>query len=92
MKNLEQKDGFINRHINGLPNKKCIIKIITNDINGEQEHMCNWIPFDKTKYTQQNIPNNGYLGTAIVIEGIFSGIGFQAWKQNNNEFLWYKKI
>ena len=92
MKNSQQREGFINRHINGLPDYKCTMRVVTNDVDGEHIYLCEWKPFDKSQYTQINMPVKGYLGTASVIEGSYKGIGFHAWEQNNNEFIWYAVI
>ena len=90
MKNLEQKEGFINRHINGLPNKITTMEVVIKDINGEHIYLCKWKPFKKYQYSKENMPDDGYLGTAKVIKGTYKGIGFHAWEQNNSEFVWYK--
>jgi len=89
MRNLEQREGFINRHIYGLPKANCTMKVVTMDVNGEHIFTCEWIPFDKNQYTEKNIPGDGYLGTAKVIDGKFTGIGFHAFEQNNSEFVFY---
>lgn len=92
MKNLEQREGFVNRHIYGLPEKITTMKVVTKDIDGEHIYLCEWDPFDKSQYSKDNMPADGYLGTAKVIEGRYSGIGFNAWEQNNSEFIWYVVI
>jgi len=35
MRNLEQREGFVNRHTDGLPKEKCAMKVITKDVDGE---------------------------------------------------------
>jgi hypothetical protein len=92
MKNLQQRDGFINRHTNGLPDHKCAIRIIVSDVSGEDIFLCEWNPFDKSQYSETDMPSEGYLGTARVIFGRYSGIGHHAWEQNNSEFIWYKIV
>lgn len=92
MKNLEQRDGFLNRHTNGLPEKTTTMKVVIKDVDGEHIYLCVWNPFDKSKYSKNNMPTNGYLGTAKIIYGIYTGIGFNAWEQNNSEFVWYAVI
>lgn len=47
MKNLEQREGFKNRHIDLLPEQIRKINIVTKDINGEHIYLCEWRPFDK---------------------------------------------
>lgn len=90
MKNLEAKPGWLNRHIDGIPDKVAIIKIITKDYSGEHQDTCKWTPFNKDDYNESNMPSPGYLGTARVLLGI--SIGFHAWEQNNSEFVYYKYI
>jgi len=89
MKNLQQRDGFVNRHTNSLPKEMCIMKVVTKDVDGEHIHLCEWKPFDKNQYMKIDLPCEGYLGTAKVIQGRYTGIGFHAWEQNNSEFVWY---
>lgn len=93
MKNLQKRKGFKNRHIDGLPTEKVIMKVVTYDVDGETIFICQWQPFDKNQYSDDEImPHKGYLGTAKVIEEKFNGIGFHAWQQNNSEFVYYQII
>lgn len=92
MKNLEQREGFINRNTNGLPKEKCVMKVVTEDIDGEHIFLCEWNPVDKIKDKENNIKRDGFLGSVKVIEGRYKGIGFNAWAQNNSEFVWYSVI
>jgi len=92
MKNLEQREGFVNRNTNGLPDKKARMKVVTKDIDGEHIYLCEWKPFDKSQYSKENMPSEGYLGTVTVIDGRYTGIGFHAWEQNNSEFVWYAVV
>lgn len=89
MKNLKSKKGFKNRHKDSLPKIESNIKIIVNDIEGEQVILCKWIPFNKDNYTQDQMPAEGYLGTAKIIEKRYNGIGFHALKENDSEFIYY---
>lgn len=89
MKNLEQREGLINRHTHGLPATKCRIIILTEDISGEHRFLCQYTPFDKNNYNESNMPAQGYLGTAKVIAGNHKGIGFHCWESNNSEFVYY---
>lgn len=91
-KNLEQIDGFVNRHTHGLPKEMCIMKVIHKDIQGEHIYLCEWKPFDRSQYTEKYMPSEGYLGTVKVIEGRFAGIGFHAWEQNDNAFIYYQLL
>lgn len=92
MKNLEPREGFKNRHIESLPDYNCVIEIVHKDIDGEHIYKCNWKPFNKNDYQEHLMPDVGYLGTATVIEGPFTGIGFHAWEQNDSEFVYCKVI
>jgi hypothetical protein len=92
MKNLEEREGFINRHTNGLPKEKCVMRVVVKDVDREYIHLCQWEPFDKSKHTKNNMPSEGYLGTVKVIEGKYTGIGFHAWEQNNSEFVFYTVV
>lgn len=51
-----------------------------------------WVPFDRKQYTEINMPHEWYLGTAKAIEGMYTGVGFHAWNQNDSEFVYYKII
>ncbi len=87
--NLEHRQGFINRHINGLPKLECAINILVEYPSHEQLISCVWLPFDESIYSETEIkPSKGYLGTARSIEQ-YVGIGFHAWEQNNYEFVYY---
>jgi len=92
MKNLSHREGFLNRHITELPTKKCVMKVVTNDIDGEHIDLCEWEPFDIGKYNGKTLPAEGYIGTVSVIEGRYIGIGFHAWQQNDSEFIWYSIV
>lgn len=92
MKNLEKKDNFKNRHIDGLPTEKVNMKVVTNDVDGEHIMLCEWKPFNKDEYSKTNMPADGYLGTARVIQKQLYGIGFHAWEQNNSEFVYYSIV
>ena len=101
-KNLEKREGFINRNIHGMPEEPSIIKVVRDDVDGEHEYICQWKPFNPEDYTKKepnygmtqssNMPGEGYIGTASVIDGKYSGIGFHIWRQNNSEFVYYSLI
>lgn len=91
MKTTNQREGFLNRNTDGLPDKVCLIKIVAYSVFSESIYQCTWIPFDKSKYTEANMPDEGYLGTATVVHGRSTGMGFHAWEQNDSEFIWYSK-
>jgi hypothetical protein len=92
MKNLEKRNGFKNRHTDGLPTEKVNMKVITNQADVEHIMLCKWKPFNKNEYTSKNMPSDGYLGTVKVIEENFNGIGYHAWEQNNSEFVYYSVV
>lgn len=92
MKNLEQREGFKNRHTDGLPEKSFPMRVVTRDFGGEYIFLCEWKPFDSNNYSEDNMPADGYLGTASIIEGKYQGIGFHAWEQNNSEFVYYALV
>jgi hypothetical protein len=87
MKNLENREGYKNRHVHGLPDKATEMKIVTKDVDGENIYFCEWFPADK-----HNQHHEGFLGTARVISGQYKGIGFHAWEQNNSEFVYYQLV
>lgn len=90
MENNTDKNGYFNRKHIKLPNEKMIIDIIVSDIDGEKFHKCEWIPFKKEDYNENNQPTQGFLGTAVIIEGKHAGNGYHAWDQNDSEFIYYK--
>ena len=92
MKNTEQREGWVNRNTNGLPTEPTTMKVATKDVDGEHVYLCEWKPFDKSQYSEKDMPGEGYLGTASVIEGRYKGIGFHAWQQNNSEFVYYQLV
>jgi len=92
MKTLELKEGFLNRHIVGLPKEICNIEIIYKDTFETEVVLCEWKPFNPNNYKPENMPAKGYLGTCIEISGKFIGIGHHAWEQNDSEFIYYKII
>ena len=92
MKNLKKRKGFKNRHLEKLPLKGAILRILVNDVDDEHIHICKWIPFDKENYDEGNIPTVGYLGTAATIINEPLNIGFNVWEQNDDEFIYYSII
>lgn len=92
MKNLEPREGYLNRHINPLPKEKCIIEIINKDVDGEHLYKCEWNPLNPLEYMDSDIkPSPEYVGTARTIESKLQ-IGFNVWDVNNSEFIYYKLI
>lgn len=75
--------GFLNRHENPLPDYKCAIKIIHIDVDGPSTLLCSWDP---------NSIQGKIIGTARVIYGQYTGIGFHVHKTNNEEFIWYQIV
>ena len=80
-----------NRHVNPLPNVDTPITIkLSKDpaIHGYGDIPLDgiWIPFDPNNYTKDTMPAEGYLGTFY---DMILGHGFNAWKQNDSEFVDY---
>ncbi|WP_107039950.1 hypothetical protein [Brumimicrobium mesophilum] len=89
MKNTKAKEGWLNRHVDGLPTGKCKLIIDLEPFVGPDENanfLCYWHPV-----ADKEIHTKGYLGTATVGENR-NGIGFHAWEQNNSEFVYYKIV
>ncbi len=91
-KTIENREGYLNRHLVPLPTKVCTIKIIVKDYSGEHATLCEWKPFEAQIYNGSEFPADGYLGTAKELQGVFSGIGHHAWEQNDSEFIYYKIV
>lgn len=91
MKNLQHRQGFKNRHTDGLPNRVCPIYIVKEDEDGEHLYLCEWTPYNPDNYAPNDQPAPGYLGTAKVIFGRYKGIGFHCWEQNDYEFIYYSE-
>jgi hypothetical protein len=85
-KDLSSIPGFMNRHINQLPSEKCIMKVVFKDTDCDHIHICEWLPNNRLN------THEGYLGSAKVIESEFHGICFNAWEQNNSDFVHYVVI
>ena len=93
MKNTKPKNGFYNRHTDGLPLVQCEINVLISRSNtGDQIYLCEWQPFDPKKYEKNDLPATGYVGCAYVISGKHAGIGFNAWAQNNSEFVYFSIV
>jgi hypothetical protein len=90
--NKTQREGFLNRHTEGLPEKSVPMRVVTNDFFGEMVFLCEWKPFNRNNYSKENMPADGYLGTVKVTEEKFKGIGFHAWKTSNSEFVYYQLV
>lgn len=94
MKNLDEREGFLNRHINPLPTDRiCWIRFINKDSDGEHIYIGKWYPKLADNYTENNQPAEGYLGHVTIVGPVFgSTIGFNAWEQNNSEFIYYNVL
>ncbi len=92
MKNLEKRDGFLNRHTDGIPSEITIIRVVNVSSSGEDIFLCEWKPFKPEHRTKNFNPGTGYLGTAKVVEGRWKGIGFHMWEQNDSEFVYYALV
>lgn len=95
-KTLTELEGFRNRHLDPLPSKICLIKIIKRDIErtGSEQNFyyCEWFPYNPENYLKNKQPAEGYLGTAKIVTQHLNGIGFHAWEQNDSEFVYYQII
>lgn len=83
---LTEKPGWINRHLDGLPNVKC--KIIVLGINEfiNKEVVCIWNP---TKYEK----DENFLGYAEEYKftlNKFKKLGFSVFKNSDYNFVYYK--
>ncbi|MGK0174063.1 MAG: hypothetical protein ACI9AT_000426 [Ulvibacter sp.] len=91
-KNLTIREGWDNRHNDGLPQSVVNMKIINIDYTGETIFLCEWTPFNADDYPRYKMPSEGFLGSAKVISGDQKGSGFNVWKQNDSEFIYYKVV
>ena len=93
-KNLEQRKGFINRHVDGLPKEATIIHVVGKDVYGDSStiYLCQWKPNTRAYDYNNNVLPNGYLGTATVIDGRYKGKEFNAYMQNNSDFIHYSLV
>ena len=78
---------WLNRKEVPLPKESCIIWIKSKD----EIFLCRWFPYNPNDYFGTQ-PHEGYMGCARVIDGRYTGIGFNVWNQNNSEFVEYKLI
>lgn len=89
-KTLDIRAGYSNRHIDGMPEAKCVIEVVKNDIDGEHLYKCIWEPYDESSYGVIK-PYEGFMCSAKVISRPIQ-IGFNVWEQNDSEFVYYKVI
>lgn len=89
---MSNKDNFVSRFHVPLPNEVCKIKAMIYENDEPVVQICEWKPFNPEEYPKDKMPAEGYLGTAKIIEGVFAGIGYHAWRQNNSEFVYYCRI
>lgn len=83
---------YKNRLTEPLPDNRCYIRIIKPDADGHTVFLCDWIPFNPINYNKKDMPAQGFLGTAHVIDGPHKGIGFNVWQQNDQEFVYYQIV
>lgn len=81
MKNLEVKEGYKNRHLDGLPDTVVYIKIIHSGNDGVI--LCKWYPVTNGQHSWGTV-----LGTARDS----NGLGYHAWLENNDEFVYYSLV
>jgi len=93
IKKTVSKEGYVNRHATPLPTQKTNMYIITNDFDGEHEYLCEWLPYShKNAGMWAELPGKGYLGTARTFMVNVINRGFDAWEQNDSEFVLYKIV
>ncbi len=89
-KNMQDMEGYLNRHKDGLPKEKCLIVIHHKSINDPVEkRLCVWHPFNPDDYEPFYMPAKGFLGHAT---DVVKEIGFNVWEQNDSEFVFYKLV
>lgn len=87
--------GFLNRHTDGMPRRQSNIEIATTHINEETLVKCRWFPYkppiegEEAEKTEDN-HGEGYMGVAKTTDANRPVIGYNAWKQNDAEFVYYK--
>ena len=77
---------IINRRQDGMPQHECEIYVYVD----KRKVKCKWKPFDQSKYSEDDMPQEGYLGTAFRIDSPY--FGYHAWLQNNSEFIYYQMV
>jgi len=92
MKNLEKREGYLNRHLNPLPVDNIYpIEFISNNLEGEHIYKGLWYPALADKYDEENKPIKNYLGYVKTKEPHNScDISFYVWEQNDSQFVYYK--
>ncbi len=91
--NLEIMDGFLNRHLDGLPKEKCFVEVVTRDFSGTHIFKGEWRPYDDNNpRIFEDRPSEGYLGTFKVLQEDGFGIGFHAWADSDSEFVYYRVL
>ncbi len=88
-RNLAQREGWINRHIDGMPKCEATVKIITIHMGKEVEDVCVWKPYNPKDWEGKSMPAPDYLGSCTTIKGDYVGIGFNAWVGHDSEFVYY---
>lgn len=89
MKTLKQKEGWLNRHTEGLPEDGTIIKILYNfkGIEHEKIYLCQF------EAVNPKLPHEkGFLGTARIIARTSTSIGLHIWEHNDYEFIYYQPV
>ena len=74
-----------------LPKESVLIWIRKTKKDEVNIFLCRWYPYNPNDYFGTK-PHEGYMGCARVIDGRYTGIGFNVWNQNNSEFIEYKLI
>ena len=92
MKNYNKRDGFKNRHLDGLAEDGAIVRVVIPNNGDEEIMLCEWESYNKEDYHESFKPDNGYLGHLRVVQKKHEGIGFNCWEQSNSEFIYYKIV
>jgi hypothetical protein len=90
MKNLEVKEGYKNRHLDGLPDTEVFMKIIHSGQDGVI--LCKWFPGKKRITDRSKVMGTAPYFTTLGTARSFDGIGYHAWEDNNDEFTYYSVI
>jgi len=86
-KRTQIKKGFLNRHVDGMPKKRCKIKILYEDLDGDMILDCIWDPYKKKSETQKTKTDETYLG---IIKSLDFDPWFEVFSTNNDKFVYYK--
>lgn len=93
------RDGYKNRHIDGLPTKPCYIFVLHKENGAEQISRCYWIPTGTTIIvalavyflisTSYEAKLLDLLGAANITHGKYKNKILKPTKNTNDGFVWY---